>query len=67
LVQKSIDHFCLRYVADQTLTPEVEARIQAALRANGLWETTEVACLQVSEIGRAESGKFMVTLCELPG
>ena len=67
LVQKSIFQFCVRYVADRPLNPADEARIQATLRDDGLWENAEVAFERVTQIERAASGKFMVTLCEVPG
>jgi len=66
LVQKSITQFCVRYVADQPLSPERESMVRAKLREDGLWERAEVAFEHVTEIGRAASGKFMVTLCEVP-
>ncbi len=66
LVQKSISGFLVRYVADRTLTPENEAQIQAKLREDGLWEDAEVSFERVTELARAPSGKFMVTVCEVP-
>jgi phenylacetate-CoA ligase len=66
LVQKSIMQFSVRYVSDRTLTPETEAEIRSRLREDGLWEHAEVSFEQVDEIARAPSGKFMVTLCEVP-
>ena len=66
LVQKSFMQFRVRYVADRSLTPDAQARIQARLREDGLWENAEVSFEQVSEIARAPSGKFMVTVCEVP-
>jgi len=66
LVQKSFVSFCVRYVADRALTPERENHIRETLREDGLWEAAEVAFEQMSDIPRASSGKFMVTLCEVP-
>jgi len=56
----------VRYVADRALTPERENHIRETLREDGLWEAAEVAFEQMSDIPRASSGKFMVTLCEVP-
>jgi phenylacetate-CoA ligase len=66
LVQQSRSQFCVRYIADRPLTPEYEARIRAGLREDGLWTDAEVGFVQVEEIPRASSGKFMVTVCEVP-
>ncbi len=65
VVQKSIDQFCVRYVADQPLTSESAARIQATFRGD-LAEQVNVNFEHVSEIARAPSGKFMVTVSEVP-
>ncbi len=66
LVQKSFTQFSVRYVADRTLTLETEAQIQSRLREDGLWEDANVSFEKVDEIARAPSGKFMVTVCEVP-
>ena len=66
VVQKSMLQFCVRYVADRPLTAECETQIQAKFREY-LGEQTKVAFEHVDAIERASSGKFMVTLCEVPG
>jgi len=65
IVQKAIGHICVRYVADRPLAAESESRIQAKFR-DYLGEQTAVAFEQVAEIGRAPSGKFMVTVSQVP-
>jgi len=65
VVQKSLVQFCVRYVADRPLAPESETRIQAKFR-DQLGEHAEVAFEQVTEIGRTASGKFMVTVSQVP-
>jgi len=66
VVQKSILQFCVRYVADRPLTAEVETQILAQFRAD-MGEQTQFAFEHVGAIERASSGKFMVTLCQVPG
>ncbi len=63
-VQKSIDQICVRYVADQPLATESEGQIRAKFR-DDLGEQVKVAFEHVTEIERASSGKFMVTLSEV--
>lgn len=65
VVQQSILQFCVRYVADRPLSPEGETAVRSKLR-DDLGEAAEVAFEQVTEIQRAPSGKFMVTLCQVP-
>lgn len=64
-VQKSIDQICVRYVADQPLAAESEDQIRAKF-CDDLGEQVKVAFEHVTEIERAPSGKFMVTLSEVP-
>ncbi len=66
IVQKSIQQFCVRYVADNPLTPEGETAVRLKLSGD-LEAHSKIAFEHVSEIERAPSGKFMVTLCEVPG
>ena len=65
VVQKSILQFCVRYVAGRPLSPEGETAVRSKLR-DDLGEAAEVAFEQVTEIQRAPSGKFMVTVCQVP-
>ncbi len=65
IVQKSIAQICVRYVADRPLSAESERLIEAKFR-NDLGEQTAVAFEQVAEIGRTPSGKFMVTVSQVP-
>ena len=65
VVQKSILQFCVRYVADRPLSPEGETAVRSKL-CDDLGEAAEVAFEQVTEIQRAPSGKFMVTVCQVP-
>ncbi len=65
LVQKSIFQFCLRYVSDRPMKPEEQAQVRLKFLSD-LGERVEVAFEQVNEIPRAASGKFMVTVCEVP-
>jgi hypothetical protein len=65
VVQQSIAQFCVRYVADRPLAPESETRVRAKLR-DDLGEHAEVAFEQVTEIERSPSGKFMVTVSQVP-
>ncbi len=64
VVQKSVDRYCVRYVADRPLTSERETEIEKRLCAD-FGEALKVHFEKVSEIERAPSGKFMVTLSEL--
>jgi phenylacetate-CoA ligase len=65
VVQKSIEQICVRYVADRRLAPECEIQIIAKFR-DDLGEQVTVAFDQVAEIERAPSGKFMVTMSQVP-
>jgi phenylacetate-CoA ligase len=66
VVQKSILQFSVRYVADRPLSAESETRIQAKFR-DELGEQAKVAFEQVGAIERLSSGKFMLTVCQVPG
>ena len=66
VVQKSIDQISVRYVADRPLAPESQTQITATFR-DDLGDQTNVAFEHVHEIQRASSGKFMVTVSEVPG
>ena len=63
--QKSIVQICVRYVADRPFVPESETLIQAKLR-DALGEQTVVTFNKVAEIGRTSSGKFLVTVSQVP-
>ena len=64
VVQKSVDHFCVRYVADLPLSSEHETEIQEKFRAE-MWAELKVSLEPVSEIERAPSGKFLITISEV--
>ena len=64
VVQKSVDRVLVRYVAGQPLAPEREAVVQTRFREY-LGDQVAVGFEHVSEIGRAPSGKFMLTLSEV--
>jgi phenylacetate-CoA ligase len=66
VVQRSIAQVCVRYVADRPLIAECETQIQAKLR-DDLGEQAKVTFERVGAIERASSGKFMVTVCQVPG
>jgi len=66
VIQKSIGEVCVRYVADQPLSPENKNQIQMKIR-DYLAGNITVAFERVSEIARAPSGKFVVALSEVTG
>jgi phenylacetate-CoA ligase len=65
IVQQSLIQIRLRYVADRPLADEIEARIQMRFR-DYLGEVAGVSFEHVTDIERAPSGKFMVTISEVP-
>jgi phenylacetate-CoA ligase len=65
IVQKSFDQISVRYVSRQPLAVETEARIRTAFH-DYLGNHTAIGLERVSEIARASSGKFMLTLSQVP-
>jgi len=64
IIQKSTDHFALRYVADQAIEGDSECRIRTGF-GNVLGINASIGFERVPEIMRAPSGKFMVAYSEV--
>jgi len=64
IVQKDIDRYLIRYVADRPLGADFETSIRAEIRRL-LRSTVAVEFERVAEIGRTRTGKFMAAISEL--
>ena len=64
LIQRTLDHFIVRFVRDAPLSPEIEAAVKKRI-ADGIGGGVTVTLERVSEIARTKRGKFMAALCEI--
>jgi phenylacetate-CoA ligase len=65
IVQNSLGHFTLRYIADAPLIPEAEEMIRKRFQ-EVLGDAISVNFQRVPEIRRTAGGKYMTALSELP-
>ena len=66
IVQKFVDSFVIRYVADCPITLDAQSQIQKEL-SNLMGYRLSVGFERVMEIARTPAGKFMLTRSEIPG
>jgi phenylacetate-CoA ligase len=64
LVQPALDHFIVRFVRDEPLAPEMEAKLKKNI-ADGIGGGVTVSLERVGEIARTRRGKYMAALCEI--
>ncbi len=65
VIQKLVDRFVLRYVADRPLCSNAQLQIQTELSSLMGYELA-IAFEQVAELERTPAGKFMLTRSEVP-
>jgi hypothetical protein len=66
IVQKFVDSFVIRYVADRPITLDAQSQIQNEL-SNLMGYRLSIGFEHVTEIARTPAGKFMLTRSEIPG
>lgn len=66
IVQKFVDSFVIRYVAERPITLDAQSQIQEEL-SNLMGYRLSIGFERVTEIARTPAGKFMLTRSEIPG